>query len=131
MTVEGLAHVGILVSELEAAQRFCGRLGLETEGPEEDEELGVFLLWARAGETVLEFVAPARPDSRAAAALERGEAGVHHIALRVRGLDGLLAELQVEGVPVRDETPRRGAHGSRVAFLSPEAAGGALFELVE
>ena len=32
---------------------------------------------------------------------------------------------------MRDAVPRTGAHGSRVSFLDPAAAGGALIELVE
>jgi methylmalonyl-CoA/ethylmalonyl-CoA epimerase len=130
--VRGFAHVGILVPELEtAAALFRERLGLEVRGPEEEPELGLRILWVRAGDTVLELVAPARADSRAAAAVARGEAGVHHVAFAVEGLDELLGALAQAGVPVRDTTPRQGAHGTRVAFLDPGASGGALIELVE
>ena len=130
--VSGCAHVGILLPALEPALRlFRDRLGLEVEGPQEDEELGLSLLWVHAGGTVLELIAPAREDSRAAAAIARGEAGVHHVALEVEGLDAVLDALAQAGVPLRDRTPRRGAHGARVSFLDPQASGGALIELVE
>jgi methylmalonyl-CoA/ethylmalonyl-CoA epimerase len=132
MTVRGLAHVGILVPDLEPARTlFADRLGLEVTGPEDDEALGLRLLWVRAGAVVLELVAPLRPDSRAAAALARGEAGVHHVALEVEDVDAWLARLVGDGVPVRDPEPRAGAHGSRVVFIDPAATGGALVELVE
>ena len=131
-TVRGCAHVGILLPELDGAlELFRDRLGLEVRGPEEEPELGLRILWVTAGETVLELVAPAREDSRAAAAIARGEAGVHHVALAVEGLDELLGTLAGAGVPLRDVTPRAGAHGSRVSFLDPAATGGALIELVE
>ena len=78
-----------------------------------------------------EFVAPARDDSRAAAALARGEGGVHHVALEVADVEAAVAELTAAGTPIRDIAPRRGAHGSRVSFLEPAAAGGALIELVQ
>jgi methylmalonyl-CoA epimerase len=130
--VRGLAHVGILVPDLEPARAlFADRLGLEVGGPEDDEDLGLRILWVRTGDAVLEFVAPLRPDSRAAAALARGEAGVHHVALEVDDVAGWVGRLTEDGVPVRDREPRQGAHGSRVAFLDPAAAGGALVELVE
>ncbi len=130
--VRGCAHVGIVVPELEPAiALFRDRLGLDVRGPEEEPELGLSVLWVTAGNTTLEFVAPTRPDSRAAAAIARGEAGVHHVALAVTGLDELLESLTAAGVPVRDVTPRAGAHGSRVSFLDPQASGGALIELVE
>ena len=130
--VRGFAHVGIIVPELEtAATLFRDRLGVEVHGPEEEPELGLRILWVRAGEVLLEFVAPAREDSRAAAAVARGETGVHHVALEVEGLDELLGELVAAGVPIRDTTPRSGSHGSRVSFLDPAASGGALIELME
>jgi methylmalonyl-CoA epimerase len=132
MNVRGLAHVGAVVEDLApVAELFGERLGLELRGPEEEPELGLAVLWVQAGDTTLEFVAPTRPDSRAARALARGEGGVHHVALAVDGLDELLAALAGAGVPIRDREPRRGAHGSRVSFLDPAAASGALVELVE
>jgi methylmalonyl-CoA epimerase len=130
--IRGLAHVGVLVPDLEPARAlFADRLGLDVDGPEDDEALGLRILWVRTGDAVLEFVAPLRPDSRAAAALARGEAGVHHVALEVDDVAEWVGRLAKDGVPVRDREPRRGAHGSRVAFLDPAAAGGALVELVE
>jgi methylmalonyl-CoA/ethylmalonyl-CoA epimerase len=127
--VRGFAHVGVIVADLApVAELFGGRLGLPVRGPEPEPELGLEVLWVTAGGTTLEFVAPTSPDSRAAQVLARGEGGVHHVALEVEGLDGLLAELDAGGIPLRDTTPRPGAHGSRIAFLESE---GALVELVE
>ena len=130
--VRGFAHVGIIVPELgPAIELFRDRLGLEVRGPDDEPELGLQILWVTAGDTVLEFVAPTREDSRAAAAIARGEVGVHHVALNVEGLGELLDGLVAAGVPVRDVPPRQGAHGSRISFLDPAATGGALVELVE
>lgn len=130
--VEGFAHVGIILPDLQkAATLFSKHLGLEVEGPHEEPELGLSVLWVKAGETVLECIAPTSPDSRAAAAVQRGEVGVHHVALRVQGLDELLQALSQAGVPIRDATPRQGAHGTRISFLDPEASAGALIELIE
>jgi methylmalonyl-CoA/ethylmalonyl-CoA epimerase len=130
--VRGFAHVGIIVPELDtAATLFGDRLGVEVQGPEDEPELGLKILWVRVGGVLLEFVAPAREDSRAAAAVARGDTGVHHVAIEVEGLDSLLDELIAAGVPVRDTSPRRGSHGSRISFLDPAATGGALIELME
>jgi methylmalonyl-CoA/ethylmalonyl-CoA epimerase len=130
--VRGFAHVGIIVPELDtAATLFRDRLGAEVRGPEEEPELGLKILWVRVGGVLLEFVAPAREDSRAAAAVARGDTGVHHVAIEVQGLDSLLDELSAAGVPIRDTTPRPGSHGSRISFLDPAATGGALIELME
>lgn len=131
MNVRGLAHVGILVADVAPAAALFRRMGCAVTGPERDDDLGLWLLWVDVGDATLEFVAPARDDSRAAAALARGEGGVHHVALEVADVAAAVADLVADGTPVRDATPRRGAHGSRVSFLDPEAAGGALIELVE
>ena len=61
---------------------------------------------------------------------KRGDA-LHHLALRVDGLDALLLRLEARGVPLIDRVSRPGARGHRVAFLHPKALGGALLELVE
>ena len=61
---------------------------------------------------------------------KRGDA-LHHLALRVEGLDALLVRLEARGVPLIDKVSRPGARGHRVAFLHPKALGGALLELVE
>ena len=64
--VRGFAHVGIIVPELDtAATLFRDRLGAEVRGPEDEPELGLKILWVRVGGVLLEFVAPARDDSRA------------------------------------------------------------------
>jgi methylmalonyl-CoA/ethylmalonyl-CoA epimerase len=131
MSVRGLAHVGILVPDVEPARDLFTRLGCAVTGPEHDADLGLWLLWVDVGDATLEFVAPAREDSRAAAALARGEVGVHHVALRVDDVEGAIGELVRAGVPMRDASPRQGAHGSRVGFIDPAAAGGALIELVQ
>jgi methylmalonyl-CoA mutase C-terminal domain/subunit len=78
----------------------------------------------------LELVCP-----RGNAALEkfldkRGDA-LHHLALRVKDIDGVLLRLAARGVPLIDKTGRPGARGHRVAFLHPKAFGGTLLELVE
>jgi len=49
----------------------------------------------------------------------------------VDGLEGRLAALKSQGVRLVDETPRQGAHHTRIAFLHPKASGGVLTELCE
>jgi len=61
---------------------------------------------------------------------KRGDA-LHHLALRVRDIDGLLKRLDAKGVPLIDKVSRQGARGHKVAFLHPKAFGGTLLELVE
>ncbi|HWQ22314.1 MAG TPA: VOC family protein, partial [Clostridia bacterium] len=56
---------------------------------------------------------------------------LHHIAIRVDDIDAALAELKARGVQLIDETPRNGAAGARIAFVSPKSTHGVLLELCE
>src|SRR6266478_3467125 len=74
----------------------------------------------------LELVSP-----RGNAGLEKLGDALHHLALRVKDIDGVLRRLDARGVPLIDKVGRPGARGHRVAFLHPKAFGGTLLELVE
>ena len=89
-----------------------------------------------------EAVAPAHRRDEPRAHLAEGQRGarevpreegpgLHHIAIEVEGIEDALATLKALGVPLIDETPRKGARGHKVAFLHPKATGGVLVELVE
>ena len=54
-----------------------------------------------------------------------------HICFEVEDIDGALAELKAKGVKLRDETPRIGHGGARIAFLDPASTGNVLIELAE
>ncbi len=55
--------------------------------------------------------------------------GLHHLCLRVPDIDAALAALKDRGVRLIDDTPRAGAHGSRIAFIHPASTCGLLVEL--
>ena len=70
-------------------------------------------------------------NSGTARFLQRHGQGLHHVAYQTDDLDGDLVELKARGLELIDETPRNGASGHRVAFLSPSSTNGVLIELVE
>jgi methylmalonyl-CoA/ethylmalonyl-CoA epimerase len=49
----------------------------------------------------------------------------------VEDIDAAVEELKAAGVRLIDETPREGAHGTRVAFIHPKSTFGLLLELVQ
>jgi methylmalonyl-CoA epimerase len=51
------------------------------------------------------------------------------VSLEVGDLEARLARAKAAGVKLIDESPRAGAHGTRVAFLHPKSLGGVLLEL--
>ena len=85
----------------------------------------------KVGETNLELLLPTAADSPVAKFLETRGEGFHHLALEVEDIDSAVEELKAAGVRLIDETPREGAHGSRVAFIHPKSTFGVLLELVQ
>jgi methylmalonyl-CoA/ethylmalonyl-CoA epimerase len=125
-------HLGYAVEDIEAASRFYSEnFGAEPTEPEVVEEQGIVATTFRVGESMIELVQPTHPDSPVGRFLERRGEGVHHVAYEVEDLEAALRELKRSGVELVDEEPRRGAGGTRVAFVHPKSAFGVLTELVE
>ena len=125
-------HLGYAVEDIEAAARFYSEnFGAEPTEPEVVEEQGIVATMFRVGESMIELVQPTRPDSPVGRFLERRGEGVHHVAYEVEDIEAALRELKRSGVELVDEEPRRGAGGTRVAFVHPKSAFGVLTELVE
>ena len=127
-----ISHIGIAVESIDAALPFYRDvLGLEFEGVEVVAEQKVKVAFLVIGESRIELLEPTAPDSPVAKFLEKSGPGIHHLAFQVEGLEERLAGLKGQGVRLIDESPRLGAHHSRIAFLHPKASGGVLTELCE
>ena len=125
-----LDHIGIAVSDLEAALEFYrDALGLELGPAEEVASERVRAQFLPVGEASLELLEATAPESAIARSVERRGPGIHHITLRVDDLQVALDRLKARGVRLVDERPRAGAGGSLVAFIHPSAAQGVLIEL--
>ena len=125
-----LDHIGIAVRGLDEALAFYrDALGLEVSASHDVPSERVRAVFVPVGEPALELLEATSSASAIARFVERHGPGLHHITLRVEDLDAALAELRRRGVKLVDEVPRAGAHGSRVAFIHPSAAGGVLVEL--
>ena len=126
----GIDHIGIAVSNVEEALRFYTEtLGL-TAGPIEDNpEHGLRIARVRVGEIDLELIEAQDWERTTQRHLPYKGPGVYHFGLRVADVDATVAELESAKVPLIDHVPREGEN-MRISFLHPEAASGALIELV-
>ena len=125
-------HIGIAVNNIEASLPFYrDTLGMMYEGAEVVAEQKVKVAFLAVGESRIELLEPTADDSPVAKFLTKNGEGVHHIAYEVADLKAALADLRRDGVRLIDETPRRGAHGTSIAFLHPKATGGVLTELCQ
>ncbi len=125
-------HVGIAVESLRAAvpafERLLGRAP-DSEEVVKDQKVRVAVF--TLGEGRIELLEATSPESPIARFLSQRGQGVHHVALAVADLSGVLAQLERAGVRLIDREPRAGAGKGRVAFLHPASAAGVLIELVE
>ena len=127
-----ISHIGIAVTNIDEATPFYRDvLGMEFEGTEVVTEQKVKVAFFVVGESRIELLEPTSPDSPVAKFLEKNGPGVHHVAFEVADLEGRLAQLKEQGVRLIDESPRMGAHKTRIAFMHPKASGGVLTELCQ
>lgn len=128
--VKRIDHVAYLVPNIDEALASFAALGI-TPGAREvvaSQKTEACLLPIADGN--IELIAPAGNESLQRFLDKRGP-GLHHVALEVANIEAAIAELEANGMPLIDKTPRIGARGHKVAFAHPKAFGGLLVELVE
>jgi methylmalonyl-CoA mutase C-terminal domain/subunit len=127
-----LDHTAICVKDMDASikliEELLGQKVAHREAVASQKVLAAFFDFPNGAS--LELVAPQGNAGLEKFLEKRGDA-LHHLALRVKDLDGLLQRLDARGVPLIDKVGRPGARGHKVAFLHPKAFGGTLLELVE
>jgi len=131
MKIKGISHVAVAVQSIdEALPKFEKVLGLALGGRELVASQNVEAAMLPLGDAAIELIEPKGNDGLVKFLEKRGP-GLHHVAVKVEGIEEVLALLTSLGVPLIDQAPRIGAYGHKVAFVHPKATGGVLIELVE
>ena len=132
-----LDHVGIACHDLQKASKFWQLLGL-LQGESDDVvvEQGVKVRFfstsdADQKQPRVELLQPLAEDTPIGKFLRNRGEGIQQICFRVDDLDSMIALLMENGVRMIDETPRKGSHGSSIAFVHPNSTGGVLVELCQ
>lgn len=110
---------------------YTENLGLALDSCEEIVQDGVRVAMIPLGESRIELMESTSAESPVGKFLAKRGPGVHHIAIAVDDIDEALERLKVAGARLVDEVPRKGAGGTRIAFLHPSSFDGVLLELVE
>jgi len=130
--IEKINHIGVAVRSLEEHIPFYRDvLKLQYGGTETVADQMVRLAVFRVGEVNIELLEPTGPDSPIAKAIEKRGEGLHHLSYQVDDIERQIEELKDSQIRMIDETPRSGAHGSRIAFLHPKSSAGVLTELTQ
>jgi methylmalonyl-CoA/ethylmalonyl-CoA epimerase len=129
----GMDHVGVAVKNLDdAIHVYRDVLGFKLEGVYilKERKVKVAVISA-GGETRIELLEPLGSDSTIAKFLENHGEGIQHLAVEVKDIEGVLAELKRKGVTLIDDVPKNGAEGKKIAFVHPKSTKGVLLELVK
>ncbi len=124
-------HLGIAVSSLEKALGFYEQqLGLSVSFRETVEQEKVKVAMLPAGDSRIELLEATAPDSVIAKFIEKRGEGLHHVALKVPDLAGVVKRLKTNGARLLND-PRPGAGGHLYVFVHPSSTGGVLLELIQ
>ena len=127
-----LHHIGVAVDDIDRAiEMYQDLFGAELVFRAASEAEGLEAAFLRAGTSEIELLHPTREDSAVGKFIAKRGPGLHHVAYAVGDIDGALVQAREAGLQLIDETPRRGLHGTRIAFIHPKSVGGVLTELVE
>lgn len=130
--VTALSHIAIAVRAADPlADTLVAALGATRGAEEVLDDGGLRVVFVHLGPVTLELLEPRRADHTVARFLETRGPGLHHVSLEVPDVAARLSQAKAAGVQLIDESPRTGAHGTRVAFLHPKSLGGVLVELCE
>jgi methylmalonyl-CoA epimerase len=124
-------HLGIAVRSIDGALDFyAGQLGMRVALREAVPQEKVNVAMLPAGDSRLELLEPAAPDSPIARFLDKRGEGLHHVALQVPDLAAAVERLKSSGARLLNE-PQSGAGGHTYVFIHPASTGGVLLELIQ
>ena len=130
MKIKRVEHIAIAVDSLkQSIDLLQNTFGLSLEYEEQVGQTRLAML--PVGETYIELLEGQSPESGVKKWIAEKGTGLFHICFEVEDIDGALAELKAKGVKLRDETPRIGHGGARIAFLDPASTGNVLIELAQ
>ncbi|NRA44929.1 MAG: VOC family protein [Oligoflexales bacterium] len=143
--IKGIHHLGLVPKDVKKAEAFFSKcLNLHHIGSSQvkEQEVNTSIYESHQGEKAaeslnfgsfnrLELLESLTPDGPVGRYLTKKGGGIHHLALEVDDLEAAIASLRSQEIEFVDETPRLGAHETRVAFIHPRSTGGLLIELVE
>ncbi len=124
-------HLGVAVKSLDTAKKFYQQLGLQVVGEETVEGEKVKVAMVPVGDTRIELLEATSPESAVARFIAKRGEGLHHVALHVPDLAGVVERMRAQGTRFINEQVQVGAGGHLYVFVHPSSTGGVLLELCE
>lgn len=108
-----LDHVGVAVRSIAAARGFYELMGFEVGAAEEIAHEAVRVAMVPMDGSRVELIEATAEDSVIGRFVARRGEGVHHLAVRVDGVDAEFERLRAAGVRMASENVKVGAGGHR------------------
>ena len=124
-------HVGIAVTDIEAAIKTYEGLGFTLKGRDRVDSQKVETAFFQIGESCIELIAATEADSPIAKFIEKQGEGIHHIAFEVDDIQSEMERLQAEGFELIHTEAKDGADNKKICFLQPKSTNGVLIELCQ
>lgn len=126
-----LRHLALIVRSLDAAESaFRAVLGLAPSGRATLAGEGARVSFVPVPNSQIELLEPTDPQGSLNRFLATRGEGIHHLAFDVPDLESAMIRARKAGWRLIGDTPRGGAHGTRIAFVHPAGTHGVLIELV-
>jgi methylmalonyl-CoA/ethylmalonyl-CoA epimerase len=127
-----LNHIGIAVKSIEERLKIWRDvLGFRVETMEDVPDQKVRVAMLDAGTVTIELLEPLDSESPIYRFIEKRGEGLHHLSFSVENIEKSIEELKAKNFRLIDEVPRKGAHGSKIAFIHPSSTGYVLIELCQ
>jgi methylmalonyl-CoA epimerase len=126
-----LSQVAIAVPQIAQAKELFELLtGRTASLPHHVASQKVNVSFIEMGSTKIELLEPAAEQTPITKFLQERGGGVHHLGLKTKRFEDLIAQIKQRGVRTLGE-PSIGAEGHRVVFLHPKDTYGVLIEIEE
>lgn len=130
--MQRIEHIGIAVKNLESSKILFSKIfNKECYKTERVESEGVTTSFFQIGETKIELLESANPQSPIKKFLDKRGEGIHHIAILVDDIKKEIIRLKEHGFIIINENPVPGADNKLVCFLHPKCTNGVLIELCQ
>ena len=131
-----LDHIGIACENLDDSSSFWNLLGLIQGDDELVADQGVTTRFFSTSENdpmtpKIELLEPTGGNTPIGKFLSKRGPGVQQVCFRVEDINSVISLLLENGIKMIDKVPKKGAHGTMIAFVHPKSTGGVLVELAQ
>lgn len=123
-------HIAVAVSSLsQSADLFARLFGAPAAKTEFVASQNATVAFFPVGESSVELIESASPDSSIAKFIEKRGEGIHHLCLETDDIRAEMQRLTAAGFQFLTADPFEGGDGHLVAFIHPKSANGVLIEV--